>query len=291
MNYKYVFLILNFNTFNETLNCIASIVDSVVSSDYAIVVVDNGSPLDVYHLLQEGIASYKNVFLLRSDQNLGFSRGNNIGYEYARMKLKAEYILQINSDTLIYQNDILIKLDKIYAETGAAVIGPDIFAVKQNIHQNPQPTISYTRKQLLKNCINSLLHYFTNVIGIENFLIRINKRNIKIQSKVNDLASDYKKEQINVTLHGSALFFTPKYIKKYSGMYDKTFLYREENILYYLLMENGDSTYYTPKLMITHLEDASSDSLSNSEWKRRRFYYYHLFRSDCELLKLIFKRG
>ena len=286
MKYKYAFLILNFNTYNETLNCVSSITESIKSSDYAIVVVDNGSPANIYSLLQKGLITYKNVYLLRSEENLGFSKGNNIGYRYACEKLKVDYILQINSDTLINQKDMLTQLDQIYCETGAAVIGPDIFAVKQNTHQNPQPTICYKKKPLLKNTINSFLHYITNVIGIEELLIRINKKNSETKSEQKIENLKYDVEQKNVTLHGSALFFTPKYIKKYSGMYDKTFLYREENIMYYLLKKNGDLTYYTPKLTITHLEDASSDSLSNSKRERRRFYYYHLFKSDLVLLKL-----
>ena len=100
MKYKYAFLILNFNTYNETLNCVSSITESIKSSDYAIVVVDNGSPANIYSLLQKGLITYKNVYLLRSEENLGFSKGNNIGYRYACEKLKVDYILQINSDSI-----------------------------------------------------------------------------------------------------------------------------------------------------------------------------------------------
>lgn len=90
--YKTSIIILNWNSTEDTLNCLKSL-----KGDYDIIVVDNGS---------KEPPKIDNVHLILNDKNYGFSVGNNQGIKYAIEHLKPEYILLLNSDTLVTPNFI-----------------------------------------------------------------------------------------------------------------------------------------------------------------------------------------
>lgn len=95
--YKTAIIIVNWNSTEETLNCI-----NALNKDYNIIVVDNGStepPTDLP----------ANVHLIINDKNYGFAYANNQGIRYAIERFTPDYILLLNSDT-IPTKDFLIPL-------------------------------------------------------------------------------------------------------------------------------------------------------------------------------------
>lgn len=102
MNSKVAIVLINFNGFIDTVECIDSLND-IDYKNYEIIVVDNDSEKD-YDLLSAKYSD-SNVTVLSSESNLGFSGGNNIGISYARNQ-GADYILLLNNDTLV-ENDFL----------------------------------------------------------------------------------------------------------------------------------------------------------------------------------------
>ncbi len=97
-------IILNWNGFKDTAECINSI-KNISYNNYKIIVVDNASDCDAEKIEKEFGNS---VFLIRNECNLGFSGGNNIGIKYA-LKDNPEYILLINNDTVV-EKDFLDEL-------------------------------------------------------------------------------------------------------------------------------------------------------------------------------------
>lgn len=93
-------ILVNYNGFKDTVECINSLryIDYI---NYDIIVVDNDSEKD-YDLLSAKYSD-SNVTVLRSESNLGFSGGNNIGISYARNQ-GADYILLLNNDTFVEKN-------------------------------------------------------------------------------------------------------------------------------------------------------------------------------------------
>ena len=70
---------------------------------------------------------------------------------------------------------------------------------------------------------------------------------------------------------------------KFQGINNKTFLYREEELLYILLCKNNLESIYTPELRIHHLEDVSTDMIVNTPKKKREFIY----RNEIASLKIL----
>ena len=71
-------VILNYNSANDTLRCIRSI-EEYTNVSYKIYVVDGCSQDNSYEYLSKYFNEYKNVEIIKSDINGGYSYGNNIG--------------------------------------------------------------------------------------------------------------------------------------------------------------------------------------------------------------------
>lgn len=97
MSSKVSIILINFNGFLDTVECIDSLND-IDYTNYEIIVVDNDSEKDYSLLSAKYLGS--NVIVLSSGSNLGFSGGNNIGISYARNR-DADYILLLNNDTIV----------------------------------------------------------------------------------------------------------------------------------------------------------------------------------------------
>ncbi len=89
-------VIVNYNTLQLTLNCIESIYRETKKFSVEIILIDNAS-----HESPEPIKdAFPEIILIKSTANLGFGAANNIGIEKAR----GEFILLLNSDTIIVDN-------------------------------------------------------------------------------------------------------------------------------------------------------------------------------------------
>lgn len=121
-------VIISFNTVKLTSDCLASVVKSFRGSDisYEIIVVDNDSTDGSREMIKN---RYPKVILIQNKENVGFGRANNQGIR----KAKGEYILLLNSDTIIPNNTI----PKLYAFTTQhprSFVGPKLL----NIDRTPQ---------------------------------------------------------------------------------------------------------------------------------------------------------
>lgn len=120
MNMKRIcIVIINYKTPLMTLDCIGTLIDQLDHKMDAIVIVDNKSGGDDVPIMQNGINQMGLsdwVTIVQSDENRGFSAGNNIGIK----AVKAEYYLLANSDTLFRPNAIagLLKAAKAYPNAG-----------------------------------------------------------------------------------------------------------------------------------------------------------------------------
>ena len=108
-------IIINYNTFALTCNCIASIKEKLVGVDYEIILVDNASVECDANLF---VDKFPFINLIKSPVNTGFTGGNNMGVAAAG----GEYLLLLNSDTELINNAPKICLDhlQLHKEVGIA---------------------------------------------------------------------------------------------------------------------------------------------------------------------------
>lgn len=107
-------IIINYNTFWLTCNCIQSIRGKLVDLDYEIILVDNDSSECDPQLFAKQFPELK---LIVSAENTGFTGGNNIGLSRA----SGDYILLLNSDTELINNAPKICYDYMQQHPEAGV--------------------------------------------------------------------------------------------------------------------------------------------------------------------------
>ncbi len=89
-------IILNWNGKNLVLDCLKSLQNRSYSNA-RILVVDNGSTDDSFRSIEK---QYPDVEILALPSNLGFAKGNNAGFDFAR-KHNPQFIIFLNNDTIV----------------------------------------------------------------------------------------------------------------------------------------------------------------------------------------------
>ena len=122
MDKRTAIILLNWNSYEHTANCIASL-QQVTPANFDVIVVDNGSEDGSGTLLKQNFAHIKYI---QAPTNLGFAGGNNKGFEYA-IAHGYEYSLMLNNDTFVEPNflELLTNYMDVHANVGA--IQPKIF--------------------------------------------------------------------------------------------------------------------------------------------------------------------
>lgn len=87
---------VNYNGKKDTEELIYSIQKHLLCS-YELIVIDNGSEQNEAAILQE---LFPTIQTIRSNQNLGFAGGNNLGIKQAA----GNYLLFLNNDVIIKDN-------------------------------------------------------------------------------------------------------------------------------------------------------------------------------------------
>jgi GT2 family glycosyltransferase len=288
--YKFTFVILHYQTVNDTIDCVDSILNNVDYQNYHIIVIDNGSTNNSGKILLKRYSHNKKIIIIINEENLGFARGHNIGFKYAKHTLRSDFIALLNNDTLIEQPNFIQSLINKFDSIPYHIVGPDIISTKDKRHHNPCPknlqNIASLRKHILNNRILLILNYML----LDKFLERIKKRIFKkpiIVPQQLDLNCSPQEEKLDVQLHASCIIFSPLYVNLYEGLYQKTFMYSEEAILYFIAKRDGLTSLYYPHIKIYHKEDSSTDYLFNRNYKKRRFYLKNFIRSGKLLLNLM----
>jgi len=116
-------IILNWNGFEDTKECIQSL-KSIDYENKSVIVVDNNSRDDDVERLRN---EYKdNIVLIENSENLGFAEGNNVGIRYAVKHLCPEYIFLLNNDATLKKDSLTQLVTRAEEHNGIAVFGPAI---------------------------------------------------------------------------------------------------------------------------------------------------------------------
>jgi GT2 family glycosyltransferase len=110
-------IIISWNTRDFLADCLRSILDNPPKFTYEIIVVDSASEDGTVVMLN---AEFPTVRLLAQAQNIGFVRGNNIGFTEAR----GDYLLMLNPDTEIIGTALDTLIDYMTLNPSVGIAGP-----------------------------------------------------------------------------------------------------------------------------------------------------------------------
>ena len=222
-----------YNGFKDTCELIESLQNKIHSVSYEIIVVDNASREDEAVKIQ---ALYPSVITIRSDENKGFSGGNNLGIKAAR----GQYLFLINNDTYIESDGIAYLIERLESHPEIGAASPKIrFAFPpQNIQFagfTPLSPIALRNKGIGFGCPDD---------------------------------GTFDTPHPTPYLHGAAMIIKREVIGKAGMMPEIFFLYYEEIDWSTSMARAGYELWYEPRCTVFHKESQSTGQLS----KLRTYY-------------------
>lgn len=281
------FVVLHYLTIEDTKECINSIVNNLSYTNYSIVIVDNASNNRTVEELVKLYKERKNIHIIINRENLGFAKGNNVGFMYAKNELKADFVVMINNDTLILQKDFGEKIIETYEEKKFHVSGPNVVSTLDNKSQNPIRRQLYNLKQVKSRRLRLKILLLLSYVHLDEFFQKVYLMKKKSKNSNLEKSEIEPLEPSDYQLHGCCLIFSPLYISRYDGLYEGTFMYAEEDILRYICDRDFLNMAYIKELNIYHKEYSSTYTLLGKGVKKRRFCYKNSINSYGELEKLM----
>ena len=261
------YVILHYQNIEETRACVNSIQINHGSGRTIIVIVDNASPNGTGKLLYDEYTDSEEIVVLKNKDNLGFAKGNNIGYIYAKNKHNPDFIVVMNNDVMIEQNDFIGVMRDTAILKEYEIILPDIVN-KNGIHQNPYKERPLTDREIDISIRNKriLLALYT-IPGINVLWNKTHEKKLHFGSKVAN------KPYTEMLLpHGSCVIYSKKWIEKENFAFvPETFMYGEEEILYEYVINRAYRTYFFPDLKVKHLEDMATSTVLKTNIKKAQF--------------------
>ncbi|WP_317762914.1 glycosyltransferase family 2 protein [Pediococcus parvulus] len=269
--------------FEQTIKSVNRILQLV--GEKKIIIVDNASPNDSSIKLKEEFRLNEDVIFIQNKTNLGFAKGNNIGYKYAKINFDPKFVVVMNSDVLIGQNNFIQLVDESFNRNSFDIMGPDIVTFYGGFHQNPMKQQNYNLKRL--QCMKRKLVLKNHLKLLYWIKWRILNKHPK-KRKQNVSKRKIKEVKEGLPLHGSFYVFSTNFLKKNdSCFYAETFMYMEAQILYYQAMKKKYKVIYDPSVIVTHIDDVSTDLTFSNRYKKAVFSNKALLDSVRAFIKLI----
>ncbi len=285
------YIVLNYMAYQETIKCVEYINKNSDTKDYIIVVIDNNSHNDSYEKLKDIFCEEKKLVLIKNSKNLGFAKGNNVGINYVLNNFIFDYIAVLNNDVYLLEKNLLKKIEEEKKNSNFSVLGPLILTADGRYDSNPVEIINDLKNLncLVKQIKKELIFINLKLYRIYNFYMRFI---YFVKNKINKSSKKviYERKE-NVKLHGSFLVFSKNYFNIFDGFDDRTFLYLEEDILYFNLMNNNMINVFCPDIIVYHKEDASTNMINKNPIEKVKFIYENHLKSADVLIDIINKKN
>ena len=275
---KFSYVILHYKNIKDTLECMQSIRQKFSSP---IIVVDN------YTLSKEeedAIRQYTDDILLLDD-NYGFAKANNQGISYAVSKYRSDFVVVINNDIVITQENFESQIQKVFQETNFDLLGPKIIT-KEGDSVNPFPVyknLEEVSKAIQKTKRNIKIFQSDFLSLLFQIYHKLKYRGKKVKHLENGM-----QRVIPAALHGCAIIFSKKYLQRYQdAFYSGTFLYHEEEFLYYRVCKDQLISCYDPSVFCFHKEGSSLKQQFEKQNRKRELFRNQEILKSLEQLRII----
>lgn len=240
-------ILVNYNGYDDTVECIKSIENSDYDN-YKIILVDNGSK-DKNKILNDNYINNAADVLI-SEENLGFSGGNNLGIKYAQEKYDPEYYLLLNNDTVITK-DTISNLKKGFDFDSKAGI------ITGKIYYFSEPKTIWAA--------GGKFNFDTGIADQPEL------------GKIDDGVQYENTCEVSFAT-GCAMLISKQVINTVGYLEESYFLYAEDTDYCCRVLNAGFKIIYVGKALIYHKVSASTGKQSNMQ-------QYYMFRNNCYIIK------
>ena len=283
-------IVLNYNTSKVTLDCLQSL-ESHLDSSFEVIVLDNGSNDDFYQTAKKKYLNNKQFSIIRSNKNLGFGGGNNLAVE----KSKGDYLLFLNSDTLIDSDAITYSLKYIFSHQDIVAVSCSLRNLDNTLQVNVGyfPTVSRVflwqtfldDLPLISSLIKSIHPHGSNF----NFLNKFFKGFSLYSDKSSKAETTIERDWLT-----GAFLMVAKSDFQSAGCFDPSiFMYAEELELCFRLRKTNKKLVVLGNQSIVHIGGVSSGSTLAiaGEVKGMLHFFKKHYPNSVGLVKIIFFIG
>lgn len=230
-------IIINYNTFTITCNCINSIISKTKDIAYEIILVDNASPTDEPDKFLE---KFPTITLIKNKENAGFAKGNNIGISAA----KGDIILLLNSDTILIEDSISLCASFLMKNKHIGAIEVKLVYENGEYQKNARA---------FKSLRNEILDIFRPLLWLLPYKTRANLFLNQYFRGDYDTFCDW--------LSGAFLMIPKEAINKLpqSRLDERYFMYGEDQLWCYQLSQLGYKIYFFSGSSVIHIGNASTE--------------------------------
>ncbi|HEV2707709.1 MAG TPA: glycosyltransferase family 2 protein [Pyrinomonadaceae bacterium] len=233
-------VIVNWNTRELILQCLDSLKESLGDFPAEIIVVDNDSADGSPEAVEE---RHPDVRLIRSGANLGFARGNNLGFRHAR----GDYFVLLNSDTIVLPGAVQRLVEFLDEHPEFAAAGGQHLDVERRYAPAAHP-------------FPSLRHDLSVATGIDSLGRRLLRRNSPLARFWFPLDT----QEVD-WVSNSFVAVRREVVERVGGLPEEFFLYGDDVEWYWRVRRAGMRVAYVHGAPIIHLENQSSNQLYQSE--------------------------
>lgn len=215
------FIAVNYNATGDTIEFLES-AKKITYPNIEIILVDNASKENPEAIIRK---QFPEITFIRSEKNLGFAGGNNLGIAAA----KGEYLFFLNNDTLLFPDFLepIISFMQANPQVGMA-----------------SPKVLYPDGKTIQ---------YAGAIGISPYTGRGKRLGLFEEDK-----GQYDKCYKTDLGHGAALIIPRQIIDKVGPMPELFFLYYEEHDWCEQVKRAGYTMYYLGNSKILHKESVST---------------------------------
>jgi hypothetical protein len=249
-------VILNYNTWEKTINCVESIYKEC-SLEFRIVIVDNCSTNNSFDNLKDRFQDsqiYPNLYIIQTSENGGFSKGNNRGFDFLVKKFSSiEKVILTNNDVIFKSNAIEQLVSSFDLNSRVCITAPLIFDVDGNKTNRPWASAPSLSQILGLKSIDQNLLQWTKLKG----------------------------PTLVYMVSGCCFAVDVQYFTEIEKLDENVFLYNEENILSYKLYKKGFSIVYNPSAEIIHDHGSTTGNKSifvDKEFVKSSLYFWRVYK-------------
>lgn len=233
-------IIVNYNTPKETELAIRSAVSATaLGFRHQVIVVDNGSK----NLLK--LPKYlrtPQVELIRSEANLGFTGGNNLGMSHAVKKYQTDYFFLLNSDAEVEKNGIQALYDALQADPQAGLAASKIYFT---------PGLEFHRRSYKKSEKGKVLWYAGGSIDWPNL--------VAFHRGVDEVDRGQFDQQTTSDYATGCAFLVKRVVTEHAGILDKHFFgYYEDMDFSIRVKKAGYKIVFVPQSVVWHMNGGST---------------------------------
>lgn len=252
-------IVLNYNTADYTLKCISKIKEATTIS-YKIYVVDNASKDDSVSVLRQSLEQEKDVEFIISENNGGYSYGNNIGIKKA-VQDGCEKLLILNPDVEICKNSVEIMAETLDKDPSIAIVGPKVLTSEGALQDLLINGFSYGEYIKSKQPVKLAYKILTG-----KYFVKAKKKQYLPEEE----------QEVSGMVCGCSFMVRSDFFERIGYFDDKVFLYCEEEILFEEVKRAGMKVWYNPAAVVVHKGSVSTGGWM-SVFSRRCLSYSRLY--------------